>query len=143
MTATDAGGSVVSIECIRGSSTAEEWTGHLPQTGDILEELTVDGDPQPIKSPFKKGAAGVQKILRKAYKNKETSVVIRVRRWRSEFAELQACIVPEESNSKKKKQQYVLRAIGDPNYAFGFSDRTVTDCRRLQGTDTDDDPPLS
>lgn len=129
---------VLSIECLRGSSTAGEWTGHLLQTGDIVEELAINGDSAPIKSPFKKGSAGVQKILRKAYKNNDTSVIVRVRRGTAEFAELQACIVPEESSqsgkSKKKNKQYVLRAIGDPNYAFGFSDRTESECLRLQAS---------
>ncbi|KAK4763415.1 hypothetical protein SAY86_009183 [Trapa natans] len=127
---------VLSIECLQGSSTADEWTGGLLQTGDVVEELTF-GDSPSLRSPFKKGAAGVQKILRKSYKRNETSVLVRVRRGSGESAELQACIVPNASASltmKKKQQKYALRAIGDPNYTFGFCDRTENDCLRLQAS---------
>lgn len=129
---------VLSIECLHGSSTADEWTGGLLQAGDVVEELTLGGSPS-LKAPFRKGAAGVQKILRESYKRNETSVLVRVRRGSGESAELHACIVPDDSATltmkmiKKKKQQYALRAIGDPNYTFGFRDRTENDCLRLQG----------
>lgn len=119
---------VLSIQCIKGSSRADEWTGNLLQTGDIVEELTVGN--LTIRSPFKNGKAGVQKILHNSFKSKETSIQVIVRRGSDEFAELSACIVPNESAGKK---QYMLRAIDDPNYAVGFLDRTESECLQLQG----------
>ncbi|KAK9274201.1 hypothetical protein L1049_019015 [Liquidambar formosana] len=98
------------------------------QTGDIVEELKI-GNSVSVRSPFKNGRAGVQKLLHESFKRKETSIRVRVRRGSDEFAELQACIVPNESAGKK---QYMLRAIGDPNYAVGFFDRTETECFALQ-----------
>ncbi|PKI60218.1 hypothetical protein CRG98_019406 [Punica granatum] len=129
---------VLSVECLRGSCTADEWTGGLLQTGDIVEELTVGNSPS-LRAPFKKGAAGVQKVLRRSYERNETFVLVRVRRGTGRPAELQACIVPDDSaaaakKKKKKKKQCELRAISDPNYAFGFYDRTETDCLRLQAS---------
>lgn len=84
-----------------------------------------------MKSPFKNGKSGVQKILHSSFKLKETSIRVRVRRGSDEFAELQACIVPGDQFLGKK--QYVLRAIDDPNYAVGFFDRTESECFNLQG----------
>ncbi|KAF2311995.1 hypothetical protein GH714_027701 [Hevea brasiliensis] len=128
---------VLSIECLKGSSKADEWTGDMLQTGDIVEEIRIgsgsssgSGSYQSFKAPFKNGKSGVQKILHGSFKNKETSILVRVRRGRDEFAELQACIVPE-SGSKK---QYILRSIADPNYTVGFSDRSEADCFELQGS---------
>lgn len=123
---------VLSIQCIKGSSRADEWTGNLLQTGDIVEELKIGS--LTIRSPFKNGKSGVQKILHNSFKSKETSIQVIVRRGFDEFAELQACIVPNESAGKK---QYMLRAIDDPNYALGFSDRTETECLRLQDSRID------
>ncbi|KAJ9164395.1 hypothetical protein P3X46_023973 [Hevea brasiliensis] len=126
---------VLSIECLKGSSKADEWTGDMLQTGDIVEEIRIGSgsssgtrSSQSFKAPFKNGKSGIQKILHASFKNKETSILVRVRRGRDEFAELQACIVPE-SGSKK---QYILRSITDPNYAVGFSDRSEADCFELQ-----------
>ena len=56
--------------------------------------------------------------------------MIRVRRGLDEFAELQACIVPNDSSGKK---QFVLRSISDPNYVVGFLDRTEVECFEIQG----------
>lgn len=100
------------------------------QTGDIVEELKI-GNSAPVRSPFKNGKTGVQRLLHSAFRNKDTSIRVRVRRGSDEFAELQACIVPNESAGKK---QYMLRAIGDPNYAVGFFDRTETECLALQAS---------
>ena len=125
---------VLSIECLKGSSKADEWTGDMLQTGDIVEELRIGGSPNSLirfKAPFKNGKSGVQKILQEAFKKKETSILVRVRRGPDEFAELQACIVPNDSTGKK---QYVLRSISDPNYVVGFLDRTEAECFQLQGT---------
>jgi len=127
---------VLSVECLKGSSTADEWTGDMLQTGDIVEEILIGTGSSlsgsrsiRYKAPFKNGKSGVQKILHKSFKNKETSIVVRVRRGRDEFAELHACVVPE-SGSKNK---YVLRSIEDPNYAVGFTDRSEAECFELQG----------
>ncbi|CAK9146755.1 unnamed protein product [Ilex paraguariensis] len=125
------GSLVLSIECLKGSSKADEWTGDMLQTGDIVEEIKIGN--LTIRSPFKNGKAGVQKILHNSFKSKETSIQVRVRRGSDEFAELQACIVPNEFSGKK---QYMLRAIDDPNYAVGFFDRTETDCLALQASRT-------
>lgn len=125
---------VLSIECLRGSSKADEWTGDMLQTGDIVEELRVGGSANSLirfKSPFKNGKSGVNKILQDAYKKKDTSILVRVRRGPDQFAELQACIVPNDSSGKK---HFVLRSIADPNYLVGFLDRTETECFQLQGT---------
>lgn len=127
---------VLSIECLKGSSKADEWTSDMLQTGDIVEEIRIGygsssghRSSQSFKAPFKNGKTGIQKILHNSFKNKETSILVRVRRGQDEFAELQACIVPE-SGSKK---QYILRSIADPNYAVGFSDRSEADCFEMQG----------
>ncbi|KAK4773582.1 hypothetical protein SAY87_028601 [Trapa incisa] len=120
---------VLSIECLKGSSKAEEWTGDMLQTGDIVEELRIGGSVT-VKSPFKNGRSGVQKILHSSFRSKDTSIVVRVRRGPSptDSAELQACIVPNESFGKR---QYMLRSIDDPNYAVGFCDRAESDCLQL------------
>lgn len=122
---------VPSIECIKGSSKADEWTADMLQTGDIVEEIRIgSGSALSHKPPFKGGKSGVQKILHTSYRNKETSVLVRVRRASDEFAQLQACIVPNETGGKK---QYMLRSIADANYTVGFSDRTESECFELQG----------
>ncbi|KAL8055440.1 hypothetical protein ABFX02_04G056100 [Erythranthe guttata] len=126
---------VLSIECLKGSSKADEWTGDMLQTGDIVEELRIGN--MIVKSPFGTGKSGVQKVLHSSYKQKETSIRVRVRRGGAEeheFAELQACLVPGDQLVGRK--QYVLRAIDDPNYAVGFVDRTERDCLNLQASRT-------
>ncbi|XP_068643929.1 uncharacterized protein [Aristolochia californica] len=121
---------VVAIECFTGSSKADEWNGEMLQTGDIVEELKIGNSPH-IRSPFKNGKSGVQKLLHSSFRRNETSIKVRVRRGRDEFVELQACIVPYESAGRK---QYTLRSIHDPNYAFGLVDRTEGECVALQGS---------
>ncbi|KAG8389040.1 hypothetical protein BUALT_Bualt02G0188000 [Buddleja alternifolia] len=123
---------VLSIECLKGSSKADEWTGDMLQTGDIVEELRIGN--MTVKSPFKNGKSGVQKTLHNSFKQKQTSIRVRVRRGSDEFAELQACIVPGDQFVGRK--QYVLRAIDDPNYAVGFIDRTEGECLNLQASRT-------
>lgn len=120
------GSPVVAIECLAGSSRAEEWNGNMLQTGDIVEEIKI-GSSSTVRSPFKNGKSGIQKLLQGSFKKKETLVVVRVRRGQEEFVELQACIVPFE------KKQFVLRSIQDPNYNVGFVDRTEGECLALQG----------
>lgn len=124
---------VLSIECIRGGSRADEWTGDMLQTGDIVEELRIGNGYDCIKSPFKNGKAGVQKILHSSFRAKETSILVLVRRGDDQFVKLQACIVPNDLGGKK---QYMLRSISDPNYAVGFFDRTESECLALQATRT-------
>ncbi|KAE8721610.1 histone H3.2 [Hibiscus syriacus] len=122
---------VLSIECLKGSSKADEWAGDMLQTGDIVEEIRIgSGSGLTHREPFKGGRSGVQRILHSSFKNKETSILVRVRRSNDEFAQLQACIVPNEFAGKK---QYMLRSIADPNYAVGFLDRTECECFDLQG----------
>ncbi|XP_073152560.1 uncharacterized protein [Henckelia pumila] len=121
---------VLSIECLKGSSKADEWTGDMLQTGDIVEELRIGN--MFISSPFKKGKSEVQKILHNSFRQKETSIHVRVRRGADEYAELQACIVPGDQFVGRR--QYVLRAIDDPNYAVGFLDRKESDCFELQAS---------
>ncbi|RVX12837.1 hypothetical protein CK203_010029 [Vitis vinifera] len=121
---------VLSIECLKGSSKADEWTGDMLQTGDIVEEIKI-GNSVSVRAPFKNGKVGVQRLLHSSFKSRDTSIQVRVRRGDDELAELQACIVPNESAGKK---QYMLRAIDDPNYAVGFCDRTESECFALQGT---------
>lgn len=130
---------VLSIDCLKGTSKADEWTADMLQTGDIVEEFTIGGGSglgsgsgscRTYKAPFKNGRSGVQKILHGSFKNKETSILVRVRRGAEEFAELQACIVPESGG---RRNCYMLRSITDPNYAAGFTDRTEADCLELLG----------
>ncbi|XP_004295212.1 PREDICTED: uncharacterized protein LOC101303311 [Fragaria vesca subsp. vesca] len=124
---------VLSIECLKGTSKADEWTDDMLQTGDIVEELRI-GTSVTVKSPFKNGRSGVQKILHASFKAKDTSIQVRVRRGRDDFTELQACIVPNDSAGKRV---YMLRSISDPNYAVGFCDRTEADCFELQASRND------
>lgn len=119
---------VLSIQCLKSSSKSEEWTADSLQTGDIVEIITIGN--LTVRSPFNNGNSGVQKILDECYKSKDTSIRVRVRRGADEFAELMACIVPNESAGRK---QYMLRSIVDPNYAVGFVHRTQADCFNLQG----------
>ncbi|KAG5227612.1 MTO1 protein [Salix suchowensis] len=126
---------VLAVECLKGSSKGDEWTGDMLQTGDIVEEILIGSGSSSsgsgsirYKAPFKNGKRGVQKILHNSFKNKETSIVVRVRRGRDGFAELHACVVPEPGY----KNKYVLRSIEDPNYAFGFTDRSEAECSELQ-----------
>ncbi|KAM3398294.1 hypothetical protein P3S68_001809 [Capsicum galapagoense] len=123
--------SVVSIQCLKGSSKADEWTGDMLITGDIVEELRIGN--MILRSPFKNGKNGIQKIMHTSFKAKETSITVRVRRGSDNelFTELQACIVPNEFAGRR---QYMLRAIDDPNYAIGFVDRTEMECLELQGS---------
>ncbi|CAO2837245.1 unnamed protein product [Amaranthus hypochondriacus] len=118
---------VLAIECIRGTSRADEWSGGLLQTGDIVEEIQVGG--LILRSPFRDGNSGVQKQLHLCFKSKLTAIRVRVRRGDFDSAELTGCIVPEG-----KKKRYVLRAIDDPNYAVAFFDRTEAECLQLQAS---------
>ncbi|XP_043693336.1 uncharacterized protein LOC122643825 [Telopea speciosissima] len=124
------GGYVLAIECLKGSSKADEWNGNMLQTGDIVEELKI-GNVLSVRPPFKNGKHGVQKLLHTSFKKRETLIKVRVRRGRYEVVELQACIVPNEAAGRK---QYMLRSIDDPNYAVGFADRTESDCLAFQGS---------
>ncbi|EPS66853.1 hypothetical protein M569_07922, partial [Genlisea aurea] len=100
------------------------------QTGDIVEEIRIGRTT--IRSPFKNGKYGIQKLLHASFKQKETSIQVRIRRGNGEIAELNAFIVPNEQLIGRK--QYILRAIDDPNYAVGFADRTETECLNLQAS---------
>ncbi|CAI9106595.1 OLC1v1005787C1 [Oldenlandia corymbosa var. corymbosa] len=119
---------VPSMQSIKGSSRTNNWTGKRLQTGCSVEEITVGNVT--VRAPFKNGKYGVQKILHNWYKAKETSVQVIVRRSSDEVAELQACIVPNESAGRK---QYILRAIDDPNNVIGFVDRPESEFLKLQG----------
>ncbi|CAL9084881.1 unnamed protein product [Musa textilis] len=128
---------VVAIECVAGSSRADEWWGGgegeaaLLHTGDVLEEITFGGSP-PVRAPFKCGRATVMKLLHAAFKRGDTSVLVRARRGdRAAQLELHACIVPHPSAGCR---QYVLRSIRDPNYALGLVDRSESECIALQGS---------
>ncbi|KAI5596208.1 hypothetical protein POPTR_003G207600v4 [Populus trichocarpa] len=132
---------VLSIECLKGTSKADEWKVDMLQTGDIVEEILIgsgsssssssgSGGLTRYSAPFKNGKSGVQKILHNSFKNKETSIVVRVRRGGDEFAELHACVVPESGY----KNKYVLRSIADPNYSVGFTDRSEAECFELQAS---------
>ncbi|KAJ3694663.1 hypothetical protein LUZ60_000040 [Juncus effusus] len=122
---------VVAIECVASSSKAEEWGGGglVLQTGDVVEEIKIGGLP-PVRSPFKGGKNGLMKTMHSSFKRGDTSIHVKVRRGREEYAELQACIVPHEAGGKR---QYVLRSIHDPNYAVGFVDKMEKECIELQG----------
>ncbi|WMV55466.1 hypothetical protein MTR67_048851 [Solanum verrucosum] len=124
---------VLSIQCLKGSSKGDEWTGNMLIAGDIVEELRIGN--MILRSPFKNGKNGIQKIMHNSFKAKETSIIVRVRRGSQSddelFTELQACIVPNEFGGRKT---YMLRAIDDPNYAVGFVDRTEMECLELQGS---------
>lgn len=125
------------IECLAGSSTAEEWSRDMVQTGDIVEEIRIGSSRKLVvyNAPFKQGRDGVQKILHASYKCSQTSIVVRVRRGRNDFVELHACIVPmhDGPSGRRRQHRYVLRSIHDPNYAVAFADRMESDCLMLQG----------
>ncbi|XP_044404065.1 uncharacterized protein [Triticum aestivum] len=165
------GGGVVAIECVAGGSRAEEWgTGcaETVQTGDVVEELLIGvggrGGPAVHAAPFKGGRAALQKLLHAAYKRRDTSVEVRVRRpahARQQLvpgesdssgellgpgsdaaaARMQACIVPQETGGGGggmamvgRSQKYVLRSIRDPNYAVGLVDRSESECVAFRGS---------
>lgn len=120
---------VLAIECVAGSSKADEWNFDKLQTGDIVEEIAI-GSSSLFTAPFKNGCSGVQKMLRSSFKRGETSISVRVRRGRDESVSLHACIVPHEEAGRK---HYMLRSIDDPNYAVAFVDRLESECIQLQG----------
>ncbi|OIW04552.1 hypothetical protein TanjilG_13934 [Lupinus angustifolius] len=96
---------VLSIECLRGSYKANEWTHDMLQTGDIVDEIrirTFTNSMTRFKSPFKNDKNDVNKIVQDSYKKKETSIIIRVRRGTYEFIELQAYIVSNDFSLMKK-----------------------------------------
>ncbi|KAF9597348.1 hypothetical protein IFM89_017251 [Coptis chinensis] len=133
---------VLTIECLKGSSKADEWNGNMLQTGDIVEQLKIGvggnhNNCLSLQAPFKNGKNGVQKILHDSFKKKQTSILVRVRRGNHEFVELQACIVPNELSGSGRSNKYILRSISDPNYAVGFIDRTENECFALQGEEVD------
>ncbi|XP_009128642.2 uncharacterized protein LOC103853495 isoform X3 [Brassica rapa] len=101
---------VLSIDCLKGSSKSDEWSGDMLQTGDIVEEIRIGSGP---------GSAIFPKL--RLFK----------RRGSHDLSDLSACIVPNDSAGKK---QYMLRSIDDPNYTVGFSDRTESDCLGIQAS---------
>ncbi|XP_062199701.1 uncharacterized protein LOC133902127 [Phragmites australis] len=139
---------VVALECVAGSSKAEEWGGggSVVQEGDVVEAVRVgrgsgggagSGAALELEAPFKGGRAGLHKALHAAFKRGDTSVEVRVRGGR----ELQACIVPHHAGAGGAgggggggRKQYVLRSLHDPNYALGFVDRLESECLILEGT---------
>ncbi|KAK3130398.1 hypothetical protein QOZ80_6BG0493000 [Eleusine coracana subsp. coracana] len=134
-----AGPVVVALECVAGSSKAEEWGGGagVVQEGDVVEAVRVDrgaGDRAraalELEAPFKGGRAGLHKALHAAFKRGDTCVEVRVRGGR----ELQACIVPHHAAAGGGRKQYVLRSMHDPNYLLGFVDRLECECEEFQGT---------
>ncbi|XP_018679045.2 uncharacterized protein LOC108952379 [Musa acuminata AAA Group] len=97
-----AGSAVVAIECVAGSSRADEWGGCNGEEaaplrmGDILEEITFGGSP-PARAPFKGGREAVMKLLHAAFQRGHSSVLVRARhgeRSAAPYLELHACIVP-------------------------------------------------
>ena len=121
------------LECVAGSSKAEEWGGGgaMVQEGDVVESVHVGlgSGAASVDTPFKGGRAGLHKALHKAFKRGDTSVEVRVRGGK----DLQACILPHPGGASARKQ-YVLRSLHDPNYVLGFGDRLESDCLVLQGT---------
>nr|CAB3453779.1 unnamed protein product [Digitaria exilis] len=140
----EAGAPVVALECVAGSSKAEEWGGGegVVQEGDVVEAVRVGrgsggggggaAAALELEAPFKGGRAGLHKALHAAFKRGDTSVEVRVRGGR----ELQACIVPHHGSpgGGGGRKQYVLRSLHDPNYVLGFVDRLESECLVLQGT---------
>lgn len=123
---------VIAIECIAGSSNAIEFNADKLQTGDVVDEFQIGSCPA-VRSPFKGGKSGVNKILHAAFKRGNTSIRVRVRRGAdSQTIELNACVVPDEKMEGRK--QYVLRSIRDPNYSVGFVEKMESECLALQGS---------
>jgi hypothetical protein len=134
---------VVALECVAGSSKAEEWGGGagVVQEGDVVEAVRVGrgsggggaAAALELEAPFKGGRAGLHKALHAAFKRGDTSVEVRVRGGR----QLQACIVPHHASPGAGgggvRKQYVLRSLHDPNYLLGFVDRLESECLVLQG----------
>ncbi|XP_062193175.1 uncharacterized protein LOC133896592 [Phragmites australis] len=136
---------VVALECVAGSSKAEEWGGGggVVQEGDVVEAVRVGHGSGAgggvaaleLEAPFKGGRAGLHKALHRAFKRGDTSVEVRVRGGR----ELQACIVPHHAGTGgggggSGRKQYLLRSLHDPNYVLGFVDRLESECLVWQGT---------
>ncbi|XP_074321348.1 uncharacterized protein LOC141657864 [Silene latifolia] len=122
---------VLAVECVRGTSKAEEWSGGLLQSGDIVEEIEIA--QVILRAPFKDGNSGVQKKLHICFRNNMSSIRVRVRRGElNDSVEFNARIVPDG----RKKHKYVLTAIDDPDYAVAFSDRTESECLRLKASRT-------
>lgn len=129
---------VVVLECVSGSSKAEEWGsgGAVVQEGDVVEAVRVGrcSGAASLDATFKGGRDGLQKALHAAFKRGDTSVEVRVRGGR----ELQACILPHSGGASGGggggRKQYVLRSLHDPNYVLGFADRLESECLVLQGT---------
>lgn len=119
---------VLAIECVAGSSKAEEWNGDMLQSGDIVEEIRI-GDSSSLRAPFKNGKSGVQKMLHSSYKKSETSILVRASRGRDDYVDLLGSIVLAPGGRK----QYMVRAINDTNYAVAFVDRIERDCFEMQG----------
>jgi hypothetical protein len=146
---------VVALECVAGSSKAEEWGGGggVVQEGDVVEVVRVgrtggggsgagSAAVLELEAPFKGGRAGLHKALHKAFKRGDTSVEVRVRGGR----ELQACIVPHHGSpggGGGGRKQYVLRSMHDPNYVLGFVDRLERECLVLQGNQNQARPAVS
>ena len=86
---------------------------------------------QKLKLAFKKGKGGVQKTLHESFNKKETSILVQVRRGVDEFAELQACIVPNDLVSQKKVT-CLGPSLNSALSPFGFS---LYQRRAKQGTD--------
>ncbi|TVU10002.1 hypothetical protein EJB05_43505, partial [Eragrostis curvula] len=136
----DATQMVVALECVAGSSKAEEWGGGagVVQEGDVVEAVRVArgagagaraaAAALELEAPFKGGRAGLHKALHAAFKRGDTSVEVRVRGGR----ELQACVVPHHPGGGGGRKQYVLRSMHDPNYLLGFVDRLESECLVLQ-----------
>ena len=121
---------VLSIECLNGTSSVDEEIGDFLQTGDIIEEFRI-GNSGWSKLVYKKGKGGVQKTLHESFKKKETSILVQVRRGVDEFAELQACIVPNDLVSQKKVT-CLGPSLNSALSPFGFS---LYQRRAKQGTD--------
>ncbi|CAJ2678989.1 unnamed protein product [Trifolium pratense] len=118
---------VLSIECFRGSSKSDEWTGDMLQTGDIVEELRVGGSANSLirfKSPFKNGKTGVNKILQEAYKKKDTSILVRVRRGIDEFVELQAeCFQLQATRTSRMVNELTSTRVQDGFVSYPWERR--------------------
>ena len=82
---------------------------------------------QKLKSAFKKGKGGVQKTLHESFNKKETSILVQVWKGVDKFAELQACIVPNDSalspfrfslDQRRAKQGVALQGFNNGCHGF-------------------------
>ncbi|RWW24155.1 hypothetical protein GW17_00011563, partial [Ensete ventricosum] len=135
-----AGSAVVAIECVAGSSRADEWGGCNGEAaaplrmGDILEEITFGGSP-PARAPFKGDRDAVTKLLHAAFQRGRRLCPRAGPPWRALRRAVTSISTPASSPTR-------LRTAGSSSSApsstlnrpssIALVDRSVSECIALQ-----------